>query len=171
MGVKRHIYAYEIAALSNAGIMPGDVELTTAGGVQIGRADGTPLRLDNTVIAVTGFVGVIGAAGLARTMAYTVTGLRPGQRTTVVVPWGLATAVESLTLTLGAGSPAGAAILGALLTNAEGSVAFLTGVADASGVATVNVTFTATGAASFTVFAYVNGVGTDLTDVQIIAFA
>lgn len=156
--------------IPSTGGQPGNEVLGLDGSVALVRADGTPLRLDNTATSVTSFSGTLGATGLARTMTYSVGGLRPGQRIVVNVAWGNPTAGETLLPSLAGGAPSGAAILGNPVTAARGQVAFLSGAADASGVATLPVTLTASGAASFNVYAFAS-VGTDVTDVQTVPFA
>lgn len=126
-----------------------------------------PVRLDTSI---TAFAGTVGSTGRARTITYSITGLRAGQRAAVTVSWGNRTASETLTPTLGGSSPAGSAILGAPGALGSGTCAFLSGAANNSGVATVDVTLTASGAASFDVFAFASAPGTDVSDVQTVAF-
>lgn len=123
-----------------------------------------PVQLNNTVPQLESVTGALGATGLARTYTLTLTGLRAGQRVGVLFTWGAPTAAETL-------RPTGATVQGDPVTAARGSVALLSGAANASGVATCAVTLTASGAASFTVWFTAMIAGTDVTDSQTIAFA
>lgn len=154
-----------IADFPATGGHPGDVLLgTDDNAVALVRGDGTPLELDNTVTSVNTLSGAVGPAGLVRTLTYTVTGLRPGQRAGVLFTWGAPTAGETL-------RPTGSGVQGDPVTAARGSVGLVTGVADATGTATVAVTLTASGAVSFTTWATAMAAGADITDSQTLAFA
>lgn len=144
----------------------GDVVISEAGDYigLVGENGVAPTQLNTTVPQIESVTGAVGAAGLARTLTLTITGLREGQRVGVLFTWGAPTAAETL-------APSGATVQGDPVTAARGSVALLSGAADPSGVATCAVTLTASGAASFTTWATAMSPGVDIINSQTIAFA
>ncbi len=160
------LLASAAACLAYVGGRAGDVVVSAAGdyvGLVEDPAE-APVQINNTVTQIESVTGAVGAAGLARTVTYTITGLRPGQKVGVFLTWGNPTAAETL-------RPTGAPVQGDPVTASRGSVALVTGAANASGVATAAITLTASGAASFTTWATAMSPGTDIIDSQVIAFA
>lgn len=159
------------AVLAVTGARPGDVlEGVGDNSVAIVRPDGTPLRLDNSVTQVETLTSTVSVGAGPRTITYTVTGLRPGQRASLSVAWGNRLGGSTFVPALGAGAPAGAAIAGFPVTSAQGQTHFITGAASSLGVATVPVTFTASAPDTCDVIGSVNGVGVDIFDLQTVAF-
>lgn len=156
--------------ISASGNRPGNVvETVDTNLVAIGRADGTLLRLDNTLTSVATFAGSASVGAGARTVTYTLTGLREGQRAIVGVAWG-GGGGATLLPSLGGSSPAGSARLNTPVTAAVGTCNFLSGAANSSGTATLQVVLTASAPDTFTVSGWASMGGVDPSDTQSLAF-
>lgn len=118
------------AVLAVTGGLPGDiVEGESDNAVAIIKPDGTPLQLGNSVTEVETLTSTVSVGAGPRTITYTVTGLRPGQRCSLSVAWGNRLGASTFVPALGAGAPAGAAIAGFPVTSAQGQTHFITGAA------------------------------------------